>query len=176
MIDFDDLIGRSARLLTENRGLAALYQSRFRWISVDEFQDVDEQQYRLLTLLIPATGNLCVIGDPNQAIYGFRGADASCFERLKRDFPATKVIALRRNYRSTGTIVAASSQVVAGRAGGPIAAVIRDMREHITIETAPTEAAEAESVVKAIERMIGGHSFFSIDTKPCFPEGELVPM
>jgi uncharacterized protein (TIGR00375 family) len=164
LIDFDDLIGRSARLLAENRGLAALYQSRFRSISVDEFQDVDEQQYRLLTLLVPPTGNLCVIGDPNQAIYGFRGADASCFERLKRDFPATKVFALRRNYRSTGTIVAASSQVVAGGAGGPIAGLIRDMRERITIETAPTEAAEAESVVKAIERMIGGHSFFSIDS------------
>jgi superfamily I DNA/RNA helicase len=60
------------------------YRSRWRWISVDEFQDVDEQQYRLLTLLAPPDGNLCAIGDPNQAIYGFRGADASCFDRFGR--------------------------------------------------------------------------------------------
>jgi DNA helicase II / ATP-dependent DNA helicase PcrA len=163
-IDFDDLIGRSMRMLTENRALAAFYQNRFRWISVDEFQDVDEQQYRLLTLLAPPAGNLCVVGDPNQAIYGFRGADASCFDRFKRDFPAAKIIALRRNYRSTGTIVAASGQVIAAGDIGTIGEIVRDMHERITIETAPTEAAEAESVVKAVERMIGGHSFFSIDS------------
>jgi DNA helicase II / ATP-dependent DNA helicase PcrA len=163
-IDFDDLIGRSVRILMENRDLAALYHNRFRWISVDEFQDVDEQQYRLLALLAPPEGNLCVIGDPNQAIYGFRGADASCFDRFKRDFPAAKIIPLRRNYRSTGTIVAASGQVIAARDTGTIGEIVRDMQERIRIETAPTEAAEAESVVKAVERMIGGHSFFSIDS------------
>ncbi len=112
-IDFDDLIGMPVRALAADAGLAAHYRDRFRWIAVDEFQDVDEQQYRLLTLLAPADGNLCVIGDPNQAIYGFRGADASCFERFKHDYPATRVVSLTRNYRSTGTIVTASSQVIA---------------------------------------------------------------
>ena len=65
-IDFDDLIGRSVRMLTDNAELAALYQKRFCWISVDEFQDVDEQQYRLLTLLAPPNASLCIIGDPRE--------------------------------------------------------------------------------------------------------------
>jgi DNA helicase-2/ATP-dependent DNA helicase PcrA len=163
-IDFDDLIVRSVRVLTENSSLAALYQNRHRWISVDEFQDTDDQQYRLLALLAPPTGNLCVIGDPNQAIYGFRGADASCFDRFKQDFPACKIVSLKRNYRSSGTIVAASAQLIAAGDREPIAEIVREMRERITVETAPTEGAEAESVVKAIEHMIGGHSFFSIDS------------
>ena len=159
-IDFDDLIGMPMRALAADPGLAARYRDRFRWIAVDEFQDVDEQQYRLLTLLAPADGNLCVIGDPNQAIYGFRGADASCFERFRRDYPATKIVSLTRNYRSTGTIVTASSQVIAA----PIADMVRDMHERIAVHTAPTERAEAEAVVKTIEQMIGGASFFAIDS------------
>ena len=170
-IDFDDLIGRSVRMLTDNAELAALYQKRFCWISVDEFQDVDEQQYRLLTLLAPPNASLCVIGDPNQAIYGFRGADAGCFDRFKRDFPTANIIALKRNYRSTGTIVAASAQVIAAH-DRAIGEIVRDMHERISIETAPTQAAEAESVVKAIERMIGGHSFFSIDSRRANGSGE----
>ena len=167
-IDFDDLMALPVRALTADAGLAARCRDRYRWISVDEFQDVDEQQYRLLTLLAPAGGNLCVIGDPNQAIYGFRGADASCFERFKRDRPATKVVTLTRNYRSTGTIVTASSQVIAARQDQPIdqpiAEMVRDMHERVTVHAAPTERAEAEAVVTSIERMIGGASFFAIDS------------
>jgi DNA helicase-2/ATP-dependent DNA helicase PcrA len=164
LIDFDDLIALSVRALTADPGVAARYRSRWRWISVDEFQDVDEQQYRLLTLLAPPDSNLCAIGDPNQAIYGFRGADASCFERFRQDYPAARIVRLARNYRSTGTIVAASAQVIASRPSEPIAEMVRDMHERIAINTAPTERAEAESIVKAIEQMIGGHSFFSIDS------------
>ena len=163
-IDFDDLIALSVRALTADPGVAAHYRDRFRWISVDEFQDVDEQQYRLLTLLAPPQGNLCVIGDPDQAIYGFRGADASCFDRFRHDYPANRLVRLARNYRSSGTIVTASSQVIAPRKSVPLTEIVRDMHERIAIHTAPTEAAEAESVVKSIEQMIGGHNFFSIDS------------
>jgi superfamily I DNA/RNA helicase len=163
-IDFDDLIALSVRALTASPDVAAHYRDRFRWISVDEFQDVDEQQYRLLTLLATSDGNLCVIGDPDQAIYGFRGADASCFDRFRQDYPSSRSVRLARNYRSTGTIVTASAQVIAGRNSEAIAEIVRDMHERIAIHTAPTEAAEAESVVKSIEQLIGGHSFFSIDS------------
>jgi len=163
-IDFDDLVALPVRALTEDPTLAARYRNRWRWISVDEFQDVDEQQYRLLKLLAPPAANLCVIGDPNQAIYGFRGADASCFERFRQDYPAARAMHLRRNYRSTGTIVTAAAQVIASSPNQPIAEMVRDMHERIAVQTAPTERAEAESVVKAIEAMIGGHSFFSIDS------------
>ena len=110
-------------------------------------------------MLAPADGNLCVIGDPNQAIYGFRGADASCFERFKRDYPATKAV----NYPQLPLdrhIVTASSQMIAAR---PIADIVRDMHERIAMHAAPTERAEAEERW-AIEQMIGGASFFAIDS------------
>ena len=161
-IDFDDLVARAIRALTERGDLAALYRDRFRYVSVDEFQDIDEQQYRLIALIAPPPANLCVIGDPDQAIYGFRGADASCFDRFRRDYsPADMHLA--RNYRSTGTIVAASAQMLGSRANG-LAAIVRDMHERIAIHAAPSERAEAEFVVQGIEKLIGGHSFFSIDS------------
>src|SRR5262245_8901329 len=161
-IDFDDLIALAVRALDADPALAAHYRERFPHSSVDEFQDVDELQYRLLALIAPP--NLCVIGDPDQAIYGFRGADASCFEGFRRDHPSGKIVTLARNYRSSGTIVTAAAQMIAAREERPIAEVVRDLHEHITIHVAPTEAVEAEAVIVAIERMIGGASFFAIDS------------
>jgi superfamily I DNA/RNA helicase len=161
-IDFDDLIRLAVQALAADTTLAALYRKRFRFVSVDEFQDVDEQQYRLLNLIAPPGANLCAIGDRNQAIYGFRGADSACFARFERDYAPT-VVALRRNYRSTGTIVSAAAQVIASEEQG-LDAIVRDMHERITIHASATERAEAEFVVATIERTIGGHSFFSIDS------------
>jgi DNA helicase II / ATP-dependent DNA helicase PcrA len=164
-VDFDDLVALAVEALANDPAVAALQRARFRWLSVDEFQDVDEQQYRLIMLIAPPPANLCAIGDPNQAIYGFRGADASCFERFAQDYPTAATVRLRRNYRSSGTIVSASSQLIAASSEeAVIAEVVRAIRERITIHTAPTERAEAEFVAAAIERMIGGHSFFSIDS------------
>src|SRR5262249_2429072 len=82
-IDFDDLVALSVRALTADPDLAARYRSRWRWISVDEFQDVDEQQYPLTTLVAPPGGTTWAIGAPDQAFYGFRGAAASCLERFR---------------------------------------------------------------------------------------------
>lgn len=164
-VDFDDLIGLAVQILSTDPGVAAQYRERLSWISVDEFQDVDEQQYALLTKLAPADGHLCVIGDPDQAIYGFRGADASCFDRFAEDYPNATTVRLTRNYRSTGTIVTASSQVIArSKETDTIPAFVREMHERLTIHAAPTERAEAEFVVAEIERLLGGHSFFSIDS------------
>ena len=164
-LDFDDLVGLALRTLENDPGLAAQYRDRYRWISVDEFQDVDEQQYRLIRLLAPADANLCVIGDPNQAIYGFRGANACCFARVATDYPAARTVHLARNYRSSGTIVTASAQVIAtADSVSPVSEAVREMAEHITIHTTRSERAEAEFVVHSIEQMIGGHSFFSIDS------------
>jgi DNA helicase II / ATP-dependent DNA helicase PcrA len=164
-IDFDDLVGLPVRLLADNPDVAARYRDRFRFVSVDEFQDVDARQYRLATLLAPPpAGNLCVIGDPDQAIYGFRGADAACFERFRGDYLDAAVVTLKRNYRSSGTIVAASSQVVAAQSRETAAEIVRERHERITIHTAPSERAEAEFVVATIEQAIGGHNFFSLDS------------
>ena len=164
-VDFDDLVLRVLRLLEANADLAGRYRQRFRWISVDEFQDVDAQQYAFLKLLAGADGNLCAIGDANQAIYGFRGADAAAMHRFPQDYPATAVVGLKRNYRSTGTIVRASSQVIAS-ASNPdgIAEAVRDMAARIEIHDARSERAEAELIVHTIEQLLGGHSFFSIDS------------
>jgi uncharacterized protein (TIGR00375 family) len=161
-VDFDDLVELPVAALAAKQPLAARWRERFRFISIDEFQDVDEQQYRLMQLLAPAGSNLCVIGDPNQAIYGFRGADAACFTRFAGDYPGASVANLRRNYRSTGTIVTASAQVIA--APDDTLALVRDMRDRITIHAAASERAEAEFVVATIERLIGGSSFFAIDS------------
>ncbi len=163
-IDFDDLVTLAIRALESDATLADFYRDRFRSISVDEFQDIDEEQYRLVRLLAPEN-NLCVIGDPNQAIYGFRGADASAFERFRHDYPGAVTVQLKRNYRSSGTIVLASSQMISAQEGETIAELVRGMHEKIEIHAAPTERAEAEFVVQTIERLIGGHNFFSIDSR-----------
>ena len=164
-IDFDDCIGLTLQILSAEPGIAALYRDRFRWISVDEFQDLDAQQYALLRLLAPPGSNLCAIGDPQQAIYGFRGGDATIFARFRDDDPDAAVIHLNRNYRSSGMIVSASAQVIAAAAdSASTAEIVRDMLDRITIHVAPTERAEAEFVVHSIEQLIGGHNFFSIDS------------
>jgi DNA helicase-2/ATP-dependent DNA helicase PcrA len=163
-IDFDDIVALAAETLANDPDIAAQVRRRFRFVSVDEFQDIDAQQYRLMTLIAPPGADLCVIGDPDQAIYGFRGADAACFERFRRDYPDAKIFKLGRNYRSSGTIVAASSQLIAAADRAAAAAVVRGMADRITVHVAPTERAEAEHVVRTIERLIGGHSFFSIDS------------
>ena len=127
----------SVRVLMADPRIAELYRGRLRWISVDEFQDVDEQQYRLLTLLAPPDGNLCAIGDPNQAIYGFRGADASCFDRFRQDYPAARIVRLARNYRSTGTIV---TRVLAGHCAATERAGRRDRARHARAHRHPCRA------------------------------------
>ncbi|HEY9347357.1 MAG TPA: ATP-dependent helicase, partial [Inquilinus sp.] len=158
-------VGKAIAALEGDTGLVALCRDRFRHVSVDEFQDVDDSQVRLLSLLAPSGGNLCVIGDPDQAIYGFRGADASCFDRFHRDHPGAAVIRLRRNYRSTGTIVTAASRFIGtdGRTE-PAAEIVRAMQDRISVHAAASDKAEAEFVVAEIEALLGGHSFFSIDS------------
>ena len=161
-IDFDDLVSLAVAALETAADLAARWRARFKHVLVDEFQDVDAEEYRLLRLIAPA--ELCVIGDPDQAIYGFRGADASSFERFLEDHPAAMTLRLRKNYRSSGTIVEAAAQVIAKRDGPLPAEIVRAMHDRIAIHAAPTDRAEAEFVIAEIEKLLGGHSFFSIDS------------
>lgn len=163
-IDFDDLVSLAVRALEGDAALAAQHRACLRSIAVDEFQDVDAQQYRLLRLLAAPDADLCVIGDPDQAIYGFRGADAACFDRFREDYPAARTVRLSRNYRSSGAIVTAAGQVIAAGEARAVADIVHAMQARIAIHAAPTERAEAEHVVSSIEAMIGGHSLFSIDS------------
>ena len=122
---------------------AALWRGRFSYLCVDEFQDVDEQQYRFLRCLVPPAGHVCIIGDPDQAIYGFRGADAACFARFRQDFPSACTVRLSRNYRSTGTIVTAATQVIGRGAAVAADGITRPMEAPLTLFEAATERAEA---------------------------------
>jgi superfamily I DNA/RNA helicase len=161
-VDLDDLVALPAALLEADAEAAALWRRRFSHLCVDEFQDVDEQQYRLLRCLAPPGGNVCVIGDPNQAIYGFRGADAACFTRFRRDFPSARTVRLGRNYRSTGTIVTAAAQVISsGVISGTAEDITRPMEAPLTLFEAATERAEAEFVAATIESLMGGHDLLT---------------
>ncbi|OHV54323.1 UvrD-helicase domain-containing protein [Pseudofrankia sp. BMG5.36] len=191
LVDLDDLLALPLALLTAEPELAEHYRRRFRHIWVDEYQDVDEAQYRLLRVLCPPDGNLCVIGDPDQAIYSFRGADVGFFLRFEQDFPTARRASLTRNYRSTGTIVAAARSaiapatfvpdrlLVAVHPDGPDAASARekdtssrpDPRRRggpggskVVVRACATEAEEALAVVDAIEEALGGTSFHALDS------------
>ena len=164
--DFDDLVVRAADALESSPAIRAQYRRRYPWIGIDEYQDVDRQQVRLIRQLVPPDGNVCAIGDPDQAIYGFRGADRRFFSGFRQDFPGAEVVRLKRNYRSDRNIVALSSQVIArsGSSAPPSVPVVEDAPDLVTIHEAPTEKAEAEFIVQSLEWMLGGHSFFSIDS------------
>ncbi|MBE7473282.1 MAG: AAA family ATPase [Anaerolineae bacterium] len=166
VLDFDDLILRAVELLEAFPDVQQSYQARFRWISVDEYQDLNLAQYRLLRLLAGPETNLCVIGDPAQAIYGFRGADRAYFLTFAQDFPGAKTLPLSQNYRSTQLILDASRQVIAKAPERQALELWSDVIDPTRIEVyqAPTEKAEAEYVVHEIEKMVGGLSYFSLDS------------
>ena len=164
-VDFDDLILRAVDLLERHPEIAAKWRERFRHISADEFQDIDPAQYRLLTLLAGPAGNLCVIGDPDQAIYGFRGADAACFARFAADYPAARTLRLGRNYRSGGLIVEASAALVGRALGegvvGEGVVAMRAPGEPVVLHAAASEAAEAGYVAATIAALMGGHDMLA---------------
>ena len=168
LVDLDDLLALPVMLLAGDPALAARYRERFGFVAVDEYQDVDELQYRLLRLLTTPEANLCVIGDPDQAIYGFRGADVGFFLRFAEDFPAATTVRLTRNYRSSPAIVAgalqaiAPSTLVAGRELGAMAG--QEAPTRITVHQAASDLAEAEFVVASVDRLLGGASFLSLDS------------
>lgn len=111
-VDFDDLIMQTVLLFRNNPAVLAYYQERFRYILVDEYQDTNKAQYELVNLLAARYGNLCVVGDDNQSIYGWRGADISNILAFERDYPEATVIKLEQNYRSTQTILDAANNLI----------------------------------------------------------------
>ncbi|MCK4608859.1 MAG: UvrD-helicase domain-containing protein [Gammaproteobacteria bacterium] len=158
-VEFDDLITLTIKLFNEHADILHYYQKQFAYISIDEYQDIDASQYQLLKLLAQHE-NLCAIGDPNQAIYAFRGGDASFFNNFSIDYPQAKTINLKCNYRSTQTIVKASNQTITTDA----IAMLKDAGDKINLHVAKTDKAEAEFAVKTIEQLIGGHNFFALDS------------
>ncbi|MBV9268950.1 MAG: UvrD-helicase domain-containing protein, partial [Acidobacteriaceae bacterium] len=112
-LDFDDLLLESVRLLRHDEALRNMYNRRFEFVMIDEYQDTNRSQYELMRLLTEARQNLCVVGDEDQSIYGWRGADIRNILDFERDYPSAVVIRLEQNYRSTKNILEAASAVVA---------------------------------------------------------------
>jgi DNA helicase II / ATP-dependent DNA helicase PcrA len=168
LVDLDDLLVLPVMLLAGDAAVAARYRDRHRLVAVDEYQDVDELQYRLLRLLTTPDGNVCAIGDPDQAIYGFRGAAVGFFLRFGEDFPTAGTVRLTRNYRSSPAIVAGALQAIAPatlvRDRVLDAVAVQGPAARITIHQAASDQAEAEFVVSTIDRLLGGSSFLSLDS------------
>ena len=116
-VDFGDLLLESLRLFRDNPDVLRVWHERFKYILVDEYQDTNTAQYLWLRLIAQGRHNLCCVGDDDQAVYGWRGADVENILRFEKDFPGAKVIRLERNYRSTGHILAAAAHLIAHNEG-----------------------------------------------------------
>lgn len=168
LVDLDDLISVPVALLRDDPALIEKYRKEWQWIFVDEYQDVDDTQYELLRLLSPPDGNLCAIGDPDQAIYSFRGADVRYFLRFNQDFVQARLVRLTRNYRSSAPILAAAVQaiapstLVAGRRLDP--ARLDPESPLVGRYAAGSVADEADFVVRTIDDLVGGLSHRSLDS------------
>jgi DNA helicase-2/ATP-dependent DNA helicase PcrA len=167
-LDFDDLLLETVKFLTAHREVLTALRQKYPYVFVDEYQDINPIQHKLLKMLIgPAgTGKITAIGDPHQAIYGFRGSSVKFFESFAADFPGATILNLSENYRSGQNIISASSQLIRGQSSlhiPPLTAKIYS-QGRLVIHEASTDKAEAEYVVHQIEKMVGGTSMFSKDS------------
>ena len=159
-LDFDDLLIRTVKLLRDSAPVREKWQSRFQYIHVDEYQDTNRVQYELLRLLTSAKQNVCVVGDEDQSIYRWRGADVSILMSFSRDFPSARVIKLERNYRSTQQILDAAGAVVANnpeRLGKSLSAH-NGSGSNLKYFEGRDAHAEAEFVAGELERILGEDS------------------
>ena len=174
LLDFDEVILETLRLLRTNTRFRAELCDRFRYLFVDEYQDINPAQQALLHELVTNGAVITAIGDPNQAIYGFRGAKPGGFDTFAVDFPGARTLYLGENYRSGKAILAASSQIIGAATNTPAPPLV-GMRSHsgrLTLHAAATDRAEAEYVVHQIERLVGGVSLFSRDSGRVDDDGE----
>jgi DNA helicase-2/ATP-dependent DNA helicase PcrA len=160
-VDFDDLLLLTVDVLERFPEAQERWRKRFRYVLVDEYQDTNYAQYKLLQLLAGERGNLCAVGDPDQSIYAFRGADIRNILEFEADFPGTRVIALEQNYRSTNTILEAANHVIANNRERKEKNLWSELGEGepVRVLEVEDEHAEARLVAASIAALVEeGHS------------------
>ena len=164
LLDFDDLISKQVFHWEAESELLARHQALFSVVLVDEFQDVNEAQYRWLLLLTESHRNLCVVGDTDQSIYSFRGSNLKIFHRFQQDFPEARVVKLEQNFRSSQRILEAAAAVISNN-GNPLTCKLWSEEVAgplLRLGRFGDEGEEARFVVGEIERLVGGSSHFQI--------------
>ena len=154
-LDFDDILFKTVELLAYNEDILKYYQNKFKYILVDEYQDTNFSQYKLISLLAREHKNLCVVGDDDQSIYSWRGADIGNILNFEKDFPGTVVIKLEQNYRSTQTILDAANTVIRNNNSRKNKKLWTENLEgrSIIFFNAVDERAEAAFIMNEIERV-----------------------
>ena len=158
-LDFDDLLFKTVQLFEADADVLAYYQERFRYIMVDEYQDTNSVQFRLIELLAKKYRNLCVVGDDDQSIYKFRGANIHNILNFEKAFPGAKVVKLEQNYRSSGNILEAANGVIQNNAGRKEKRLwtAAESGEKVWCRRYASAAEEAEEIAAEIKaRAVGG--------------------
>ena len=163
-MDFDDLIMLTVKLFNENEEILRFYQNKFRYILVDEYQDTNHAQYSLISLLCRDNRNISVVGDDDQSIYKFRGADIRNILEFEKEFPDAKVIRLERNYRSTQNILDAANGVIGNNIGrkGKKLWTAEGKGEPVRIYKADNEYSEADFIAGKIDELKEKYSLSDI--------------
>lgn len=154
-MDFDDLLYNTYRLFCEHAEILQSYQNRFRYVLVDEYQDTNKLQYEIVALIAKTHGNICVCGDDDQSIYGWRGADIRNILEFENDFPNAAVIRLEQNYRSTANILQAANALIENNESrkGKTLWTDRGAGELLHIMTSYRDLEEADSIAEEIARL-----------------------
>ena len=164
-LDFDDLLIKAVELLEQDPEVLEIYSDRFRYIMIDEYQDTNEIQYRMVNLLAGAHGNICAVGDEDQCIYQWRGATIRNILEFEEDFPGAKIIKLEQNYRSCGNILGGANSVIRHNTErkGKTLWTSKEEGEKIRIYKAATDRDEAFHVAREIHKMKDqGYSYSDI--------------
>ena len=154
-LDFDDLLLKTLELLADPPPVLEVYRRKFRYVLVDEYQDTNRTQYELVRLLTAQSRNLCVVGDDDQSIYGWRGADIRNILDFEKDYPDAAVIKLEQNYRSTANILDAANQVIANNEGRKDKTLWTELGEGepIRVCCAQDEREEAAWIIREMEEL-----------------------
>lgn len=160
-LDFDDLLTKTLELFSQRPQILAYYQQRYRYIHVDEYQDTNKAQYMLVQLLAGYYRNICVVGDDDQSIYGWRGADIRNILDFEKDFPDAKVIRLEQNYRSTSRILDAANGVIANNTSRKEKRLWTEQQggEKVCVYQAANEKDEAQFCIRTIATLLGEYSY-----------------